>query len=335
MGSLLNIVLLLLLFTIIAGVHEAGHYLVARAFNVHVKEFAIGMGPLVKSKKFKNTLFSIRAIPLGGFANIASKSSEDEFELNDELYIEDINRFKRILIYVAGAVFNFILAILIVVVVFIITGTADNKIKHVETGSLADGSIAVGDEITAINGTEIGMFTNISLVMQEAKISGEVVLEINNKSEVVFTKTDDSTILGIEYAITHNPLVATVSGVGLVFSLLAQTIVGIIPAILGIFTGSGQALGPVGLYGAVSSASSSGFSTYFFLVALVSISIGAFNLLPLPILDGGRILIVTIEAIIRRPLSEKLITFITIASIGVILIILIIVSIGDIKNLLG
>ncbi len=332
----MGIVYFILVFTVIVFVHEMGHFLFAKKFGVHCSEFAIGFGPKLVSFEKNNTLFSIRAIPLGGFVNIAHEEFSEDYELAPgEKFFEQISAWRRVIVLGAGVVFNLIFALVVITISFSIMGTLTNEIEVIDKESILE-NVNTGDKIVAVNDIEIVEIEQTSKILSEQKATGSLTLVFDSGYEQTIANTTADTKLGIKLKTKTDVLSSFVNGVTTTFMILYQTIVGIIPAILGIFIGNTSgATGPIGLYSYVNAAASSGLINLLFLTGLLSISIAVFNLLPLPALDGGKILIIALEKLFKKEFDKKVIYKITAVSFGILLLLMIIVSISDILRLVN
>ena len=330
---LLTIVTLSLLILI----HETGHFLTARAFGVTVREFAIGMGPkLISHKSKKNGIvYSIRAFPIGGFVTMAGEDedSEDENALNKKPV------WKRMVITAAGAVMNIILGIILMLVVVIssprICGTT--VLRFAENGALSDKSgLMIGDEILKVENARVHTASELAY---EIMRNGTEPLELTvkrNSEKIVLENVTFPTIVsgGIKYGLADFNTVEEEKTVGNVLEQTyfrsISTIKMIWQGLLDLVTGRygfDQVSGPVGVTGAVSEAAKSGTINYLYLVVVITMNLGIFNLLPLPALDGGRLLFQIIELIRRKPVKPELEGYVHF--VGIILL-----TFKDVMNLL-
>ena len=163
-----NIVTLLLMLSVLIFVHELGHFMMAKLFKVHVYEFAIGMGPMVYSFRRKNdpTLYSLRALPIGGYNSIAGESYDDDNKLSKEQKMCYKPKWQRFLILIAGVTMNFLLAFILLFVIGL-NGTTkqDNVIYQVEAGTpAAEAGLVPGDRIIKLNGHKIDTWNYLSVV---------------------------------------------------------------------------------------------------------------------------------------------------------------------------
>ena len=337
---LLTIVTLSLLILI----HETGHFMMARAFGVTVREFAIGMGPkLISHKSKKNGIvYSLRAFPIGGFVTMAGEDedSEDENALNKKPV------WKRMVITAAGAVMNIILGIILMLVVVTssprICGTT--VLRFAENGALSDKSgLMIGDEILKVENARVHTASELAY---EIMRNGTEPLELTvkrNSEKIVLENVTFPTIVsgGIKYGLTDFNTAEEEKTVGNVLEQTyfrsISTIKMIWQGLLDLVTGRygfDQVSGPVGVTGAVSEAAKSGTINYLYLVVVITMNLGIFNLLPLPALDGGRLLFQIIELIRRKPVKPELEGYVHFVGIILLMLLMVAVTFKDVMNLL-
>jgi regulator of sigma E protease len=329
-----NIFVTLIAFLTLLGtlvvVHELGHYLVGRWFGVKAEKFSIGFGPQLYGRVDKRgTLWRIGALPLGGFVqfagdmNPASQPDESWHALPEEEKNQTFQSkalWKRALIVFAGPAVNFLLAIAIFMG-FLLTYGQSITPPVVETlleGSPADkAGIRLGDKVVAINGRQIETFD---------ALVDEVIMIPNEKAEIVIDRGGDrltvtATIaerkevdrFGNEYRIgrlgmgSPRPTFKDVSILQAPGAAVQQTVDVVRQQIIGlgqIITGRrpiSELGGPLKIAKVSGEAMAVGWAAFISLAALISINLGFINLLPIPMLDGGHLMLYGIEAVRRRP----------------------------------
>ena len=356
-----NIVLLLLMLTIIVALHELGHMLAAKFFGVYVKEYSIGMGPKLYSKKGKETVFSIRAVPLGGFVSLAGEESpeaeltpEDE-NIPVERTMKGIAKWKQIIIMLAGIFMNMVLAIVIYSLIILNNGAYVVSSKPVIEGVMENSpaekaGIEAGDIVTSIGFNDISISPNdyVELITFTSAYDGNCPWSVTverNKEKIDFEITpeyresDGQYYIGISFGnsayevVDVNILNCWYFGFKQVLFVIKLTFA----SLASIFRSRNmQAVsGPIGIYSSVSEVSKMGLSYYAQLIAIVTISVGIMNALPLPIFDGGRVVIVLIEAILHRDLDQKTQGFVMAASMALLIMLMVLVTYNDILKLVG
>lgn len=348
MSVILNIILFILILGFIIFVHEFGHFIFAKITGVYVYEFALGMGPKLLSKQGKETVYSLRAIPIGGFCQLAGEDVEDDElkKVPKKRRLQSKSCFQRFLIMFFGAGNNFITAILILFLIALIWGgpTMDPVITSVEKDlPAAEVGIKKGDVITEINGSKVTTSDDISLFLTVAdpKEKTTIVVERDGK-ELTFkfkpekVAEDGQTVyrygIGMQQKQKRgfvNACKYTFKKTGAIFKQMAYT-VGYL------FTGGiklNQLSGPVGIYSIVESQSKTGIANVLYLVAFLSINVGFINLLPLPAFDGGHILFIIIEKIKGSPVSPELENKIHTVGLMLLMILMLVITINDILRL--
>ena len=331
MNFMLTFILFILMLTAIVTIHEFGHFIACRIFNVYVSEFSIGMGKLLYQKKGKETAFSIRLLPIGGFCAIAGdndtdleSSVENIDEIPYERTLKGIAKWKKIIILLSGVLMNFILALLIVSMAYLSIGKAAVSPKPIINEVVVDSpaynvGLQSNDEIIYVefeNGYSIkpDSFSELSdflLLYEKGSIELKVLRDgkqLEFKLIPKYNKESESYIIGITSYENGIEDINIFNCFKFGFLYLVTMFKLIWTTLIGLFRGVGlnNLSGPVGIYNATSEAVSLGFESYFLLIGLLSFNIGIFNLIPIPALDGGRVILTIVEAIIGHPIDKKL-----------------------------
>ena len=349
MSVILNILLFVLILGVIVFVHEFGHFIFAKLTGVYVYEFAIGMGPKIWGKKGKETEYTLRAIPIGGFCQLAGEDVEDDElkKVPEDRRLQSKTAFQRFLIMFFGAGNNFIFAILVLFFMSLIWGgtTMSPTITSVVENYPADKSgIEEGDVVKEINGHKIKTSDDISLYLAitDPKEKSTFVVEKENGREVTYrfkakkVKEDGKVSyvygIGMQQEETKgfvNALKYTGKKTVSIFKQMFVT-VGYL------FTGGislNQLSGPVGIYSVVGESSKAGIQNVLYLVAFLSINVGVINLLPLPAFDGGHILFIIVEKIKGSPVNPELENKIHMIGMILLLLLMVIITINDVIKL--
>lgn len=315
----MNILIAVLVMGIIICIHELGHFTAAKLFKMPVSEFAVGMGPKVYSYDTVNTTYSFRAIPVGGFVNIEGMDIDSDIE-------NGFNKkpaYQRFIVLIAGVFMNFLLAFVVLFFTVYSNGTykPDNSpvIGEVFKEAAANEYIHSGDKILDIDGNVITKWSDIgpavSKVSEEKNNKVEITVLRDGKEEkltVPLTKDpqEDRMILGVVPNFIKEPVsvgeaakLSIKSGV----KIFTNTLDGLKMIVTGKVK-TKELTGPIGIIKVVGDASSQGASVVLWLMALISVNIGVLNLLPLPALDGGRLIFVILEMIgvkINKKLEER------------------------------
>lgn len=299
-------ILAIILFCVMIFPHELGHYIAAKRLGVKVNEFAFGMGPVIWKKQKGETLHSIRLFPIGGFC---SMEGEDE-DSDEPRAFNNKKPWQKIIILAAGSFMNVLCAILIMSIVVGVLGFTTTTIDTVSEGSPAEtAGIMAGDEITAIDGQPIEAWTDVSAAIASAE-GGQIIMTVQRdgrtlEASVTPEQTQDGAFLiGITSRVSHNPFRAVAEGAKSTWNIT----VSMFQTLSQLFTGqlgADSLSGPVGMVQMVSQTTQYGWWYYGFLTALICINLAIINMLPLPALDGGRIIFVIISMITGRPVSQK------------------------------
>ena len=311
---MLTIIGAILIFSVIIFVHEFGHFITARIFGVTVHEFAIGMGPVLWKKQGKETLYSIRAIPMGGFCKM---EGEDE-ESDDPGAFNNKKPWKRIIILVAGAGMNVLLGFVILLGLVSTSAITNDGIASVVVDSVVPEAqvaefLQPGDRITAINGNSVHIKRDVSFELaQNGGEEAEITFKRNGeKITKTFMPMKQTAEDGTEYYLVgFNVRIDDISIGGVLRETFFQTVwmVKTIFISLGMLfsgeAGVGDLSGPVGVVSAMNTVAKNGLLEFLFFAAFLAVNIGVMNLLPIPALDGGRTLFVIFEMIFRKPVPR-------------------------------
>ena len=303
---------------LIIFVHELGHFLTAKLFKMPVSEFSIGMGPQVFSVDTKNTAYSFRAIPIGGYVNIEGMEIGSEVENG----FSSKPAYQRFIVLFAGVFMNFLMAFILLFAVAKINGRIEYDTNAIIGGLVKGGAneqiLKVDDKILELDGKKINVWTDISKITKASQNKEEIsaLIERNGKEENItlkLTKDEENNriVLGISPKYKKIDLSTTES---LDFtknsfnSIFTDTIKGFFT----LFSGKAslkEISGPVGIFKVVGEVSKFGWVSIISLCVVLSINIGVLNLLPIPALDGGRIIFVFLELFgikINKKWEEKL-----------------------------
>ncbi|WP_308748782.1 RIP metalloprotease RseP [uncultured Anaerococcus sp.] len=335
----MRILLAVVLFLLLIVFHEFGHFIVAKKSGIKVNEFAVGMGPLVYSKEKGETTYSFRAIPIGGYC---AMEGEDD-ESSDPRSFDNAPASKRFLTILAGPVANLIIAVLVFTIVGVIGGVVTTTVDDfIEDSPAQAAGIEKGDEILKINGQEIADFTDISKVVndfyKDKDFDKEItVLAKRNGKDLDFAfkpKVEgENTYIGI---IPARRTPRFFEAIGLGFKETGRNVKMIFTILGRLFTGKlafGALSGPVGVLKELGNQAQNGLANLLYFLAYISVNLAVFNLLPIPALDGSKLLTSGIEIITGKKINKKLEEKITMVGFFILLGLILVVSIKDILNL--
>lgn len=350
MDILISFIVFVVVLSIIIIIHELGHLIAAKKFGVYCSEFSIGMGPAIYQYKKSETTISIRALPLGGYVQMAGEEGSDIEGIPFERTINGIKTWKQVVVMAAGATLNILLAFAIFIGVVMARGYVSAPSDPV-VGSVVENSPAAtvgmmeGDRIVKMvlpDGEEIIPETFDDLVNGMSNYTGgSVIYTIERGSETINFVVEpqyDETLQRYLVGFNSQPKVRAIAwyesfyyGAEMLFEMMSQIIQAFGNLIRGV--GLQDVSGPIGIYQATSQVASEGLNALILWVGLLSLNIGIFNLFPIPILDGGRIIIVIIEKLIGRRISEKIQTAIMLAGLALIVLLMVFATANDIGRL--
>lgn len=325
--------------------HEWGHFIVCRLLGVRVERFAFGFGPEVFGITRRGTRYSVCAFPLGGFVKPAGESLEEFGGKPDEYFAQPWNR--RLMIVWAGPVMNYLLAFGLFTGVVWVKGVPESGtepvIGNLMTGFPADAAgLKVDDRVTKIDGRAIAAWDDLAGAVH-ASPGKAVVLTVSRGAETftkkVVPRKDDASgrgLIGIMAKPVHRPVAfgeAASEGVRQCALLTMFTIKTIASKI---HRGEKpDVAGPVGIVQMVSRAAHSGLEDFVFLIGLISVAIGFFNFLPVPLLDGGHAALYIWEGISGRKLTQNAMA--TANSVGIVFLLslLAFATYNDFSRILG
>ncbi len=309
-----TVIATILVFGLLVLVHELGHFITAKLTGMRVSEFAIGFGPKLLWKKSGETEYSVRAIPLGGFNKIDGMDPEEE---QDERGFSRKPVWARAVVIAAGSLMNFVLPILLFTIVFLANGIETVSDKPM-IGALIPGKpaiqsgLSVGDKIVKVNGAPVGNWREVVETIRVAKdsLTLELVTAAGKPRTVTMIPEIDSksgrALIGIVPVIDKQKLGLAESvsrAVSQTFAIAGKMLTGLAQ----MFTGKAEAdiAGPIGVMKLTGEMAQLGIVPLLQFAGFLSINLGLINLLPVPLLDGGHLITLLLEAIRRKPLSAK------------------------------
>lgn len=324
---LLTILAAIFVFGVLVTVHEFGHFITAKMTGMRVDEFSIGFGPKIYQQKEGDTLYSLRIIPLGGYNKIAGMDPDDP---------EGPNSFKsktvpaRMLVIISGVLMNFLLPVVLFSGIFMIKGI-ERPIDEPILGTVAENNAAfnaglkVGDKILAINGISVNTWNDVVRTLQQNG-SKNVTMTVVSSEEVKtytmmpeYNKELDRALIGISPQFVRERI-GIVDSLKLGISYTKYVITAMIDGLCKIITGKvpAEVAGPLGVAQMAGEVAEKGVLPLINFVAFLSINLGIINLLPLPALDGGHLVLIILEILRGKPLGRRAMK--NIQTIGVVLI---------------
>ena len=342
---MLTIIAFIFVFSILIFFHEFGHFIAAKASGVKVYKFAFGFGPRILGFTKNQTEYVICLIPLGGYVKMAGEMGQESVKETSEEIPEE-QRFDkkslgiRALIVALGPFMNIATAVVIFSFIFFINGipVVTNSVSTViENGPAEQAGIYSGDKIIAINSIKMEEPKRIANIINESS-GEELQITLDREGEIIdvfiIPEYDDNYkkgLIGITFEVSVEKinifsaflkgLMTTGNIIKLIFSNTIEMITGKVPI---------EITGPLGIAQMTGEAAKLGFLNLLYFTAILSIFIGLFNLLPIPILDGGHIIILAIEKLRGKPLEAEKINFMYLIGISLMIIIFVIATYKDI-----
>jgi regulator of sigma E protease len=335
----------------IVTIHEFGHFIAARLMGMRVRRFSIGFPPKIFSWKRGDTEYSLSWIPLGGYVQIAGmidESMDDEGVTGAPDEFMSKNPVQKIFVLSAGVIMNYLTAFLIIAGLTLAMGVGDVKGTRVgevinDMPALAAG-VHAGDNILAVNGAQTPTW---EAVVRAITLGGDTVhLTVMRADTARMTFLIPSKlsgegeakrrVIGIAPEIAYRP-----AGMGDAVSrgwhFCAGTTAGIVAFLKGLSTGESsvsQLSGPLGVARLSGESAREGSGAFLFFIAYISVSIAFLNILPFPALDGGHVLYVVIETIIRRPIPTRIKLYIQQVGMALLILLVLFVSYHDIVRMI-
>lgn len=340
-----TIITAIILFGVIVLIHELGHFLTAKWVGIPAEEFSIGMGPKLYQYKGKNTVFSIRGLPIGGYVKFIG---EDE-KSDDPRAFNNAEVWKRFLVILSGPLMNFVLAALLLATFLMCFGTVkvSPHVLDVIDGSPAQqAGLQKGDKIIGIDDIEIDEKDeekSIELFMDKIKEEGDRPLNITilredqiKEVEIQPSYSEEEKAYKIGIYFGKRERHGLISAIGLGFRETGRLIVMMVQVVGNlIFKGQGlkDVVGPVGIVREINNAVKSGLQDIINFAIVITLNLGIMNLLPFPALDGGRLVLLVVEGLRGKPIDANKEGFIHFLGFIMLMILMIVVTFKDIANL--
>ena len=318
--------------------HEWGHMIVAKMCGVKVNEFSVGMGPLIFKKQKGETQYSVRLLPLGGYCAMEG----EEEAVDDPRSYSSKTPLQKIAILLAGVTMNVLIAILAVTLAYFIAGVPSTTLGSVTADSpAAAAGLKAGDRIVAIDGIETGTWNEVVNVIDGYHEGDRLDIEYirdGKKMEAfvtpVFDKETQRYMVGIVAGMSRNPVTCISGGISSTWEMF-KMMLGALQSMIKGGISRGDVSGPVGLVKVVDQTASYGFTSYLMLLALVSLNLAFFNLLPIPGLDGGKIFFIILKIVSLGRINDEMEYKATIVGMAILLALFVFVTYNDIMNLVG
>ncbi|MCL2698253.1 MAG: site-2 protease family protein [Oscillospiraceae bacterium] len=357
----MSIVIAIIIFAVIILIHEIGHFSAAKLFKMRVYEFSFGMGPVLLRKRGKETSYCLKAIPFGGSVQLG-QDEEDEDSKKDPRAFKNKPVWQRAIVIMAGAIMNIVLGFVLCLIIVNMNKMVDTvEIRGFREGAASHHQLQRGDKITHINGMRIFTWADISYQFYntETKMSEEADMAVFdfrvirngekiNLNNVQFYAGDNGTggkaiflDFGVEWVDkSFFNVISRAARETITYSRLV--LLTLFDMIRGTY-GLNDIAGPVGVVSAIGEVSSEGFKvsimdgirTSLFMAALITVNVGIFNLLPIPALDGGRLVFFGIEAVRRKPIKAEIEGMVHFVGFTALMLFMLLITVLDIGKLIS
>ena len=347
MGSFLTVILAVLVFGFLIFIHEFGHYITARIFKVTVNEFSIGMGPRIYSKVSKKTgiRYSIAALPIGGFVAMEGEDCRDGLPEDDPNSFDKKPAWQRFIITAAGAfiniTFGFIAMMILTAIIPIGNTTVAEFIDGAEYGyeiSSADSGLMQGDEIIAVDGKRVKIYDQLSYqIMRRGNEPIDLTVIRNGETivipDVIFpTVTEQEQVFGTQDFRVYRVEKSLGKTLGYSWHKSWLIVRMVWESLIDLITGRysfAAVSGPVGISAAIGEAANEDLLSLVYLVVVISINLGVMNLLPIPALDGGRLITVGFEMITKKRVPPRIEGWINAVGLALLLLLSAVILVKD------
>ncbi len=332
--GIISIILGILAIGIIALIHEVGHYFFARRAGIRVLELSIGAGPKIFSFTKNETQYTIRPIPFLAYVRLDEDGNGS---------LSDATVFQRFLLYIGGVFFNLMTALFILTLIGVFSGIyTDNIIVgDVAKDKPAYNVLERNDQIVAINDTKVNGYAALETQLNKyGNTEIELTVLRSNKEEnlniiPVLDKESDRYVLGFFFAKEKlNIFTSITNSANMIWDYVSQTFVMLGNLVTGQANPSANLVGIVGIV-AISSDFTSKFSDYMLFIAVISIGMAVVNILPIPALDGGKIVLLGVEKIIGRKVNKEFEAKLTIIGFALLIMLMVFTTVNDLLNLFG
>lgn len=350
LGSILVFVVVL---SVLILVHEFGHYYVARRAGIWVEEFGIGLPPRLFGKKIGDTIYSVNALPFGGFVRLHGENTKEGVTKPKRAFINKSKK-ARSSVVVAGVIMNFILAILAFSLVYTFSGiprqSNNVRVAGVSENSPAQVSgLSISDVVREVDGNTVKS-TDDFIREIEAKLDDDVVLTVENGEDTrkITVKPrsnppEGEGPLGVTITATENyfpplwkrPFIGIYYGFKEALFWGGAVIMGFIKIFRDLFSGTApdDIAGPVGIFAITSQAASFGILAVVNLFGILSVNLAILNVVPFPALDGGRLFFIAVEALLGKRVVPKIEATIHAIGMAILILALLAITAHDIRRI--
>lgn len=337
----MTIIYFIIILGITVMIHELGHFIFAKKAGVYVYEFSIGMGPRLFKFNRKNdeTEYSIRLLPIGGYVSMAGEDMEEDFKIPKDKQLVNKKWIPRFLTMFAGILFNFLLAIFLLFIIALISGSpvSTPEIDYIDpTYEISNTNLKQNDIITKINNKKISNKDDLLLELQ-INNGKTIEIEVNNNYTVTVSPTlvieNGESIYRYGFSIKNEYKTGFLNALIYAFTKTLSLVKQLMLIIFYLITGKlslNNLSGPIGIYSVVAEVSKTGILNILYLIAYLCINVGFINLLPIPAFDGCRILFLIIEKIKGSKVNQKVENMVHSIGFVFLMILMVLITYNDI-----
>jgi len=351
---LLTVVIFFIILSILVLVHELGHFLAAKKAGIKVEEFGLGYPPRVWGKKIGETLYSINALPFGGFVRLYGEELADRVKENKRAFWAKSKKVRTAVI-TAGVLANFLLAVVVFSVVYSVIGipTKIDQVKIIELvpGSPAEtGGLQIDDVVLSVDGEPLGGLSNFVGLIEEKK-GAEVTLLVERVGEeflLAVTPREDPPEeegpLGVvitdmemkKFPLWQMPFRGAAEGFKEAFGWTTLIVGGLKEMVFNLAKGNlpKDIAGPIGILQITGGVARSGALAVLQFMGILSVNLAVINILPFPALDGGRLVFILYEVVTRKRPKPSFERWTNAIGMAILVFLLILVSINDLRRLI-
>ena len=342
---IITIISAIFVFGLLVLFHEFGHFITAKLTGMRVDEFAIGFGPKLLTTKHGETRYSLRAIPLGGFNDIAGMEPSDN-PAGERGFCEK-PVLSRMIVILAGSFMNFVLPVILFFGIYATIGIAKPAVEPVLGGVIAnfpaqEAGLKAGDKILSVNGETVTTWEDFLSKVKTLETDKLVAVTYERDSKVAevsltpkFDEQSKRILIGVQSSLTYEPQSIGAAFVAAV-THTKDIMIYMLNALADIFKAPSQAelAGPIGIAQMAGQAAETGFIPLLNFAALLSLNLGIINLLPVPALDGGHFVALAIEAVRGKPMSQRALMYTQRAGIALLLLLTLYATTSDLIRVL-
>lgn len=346
----MTIIYFILILSTVIFIHEFGHFLFAKKSGVYVYEFSLGMGPQIFKFHRKNdeTTYSIRLLPIGGYVQMAGEVETDDKNIPPEKNLNAKKWHQKFMVVIAGILFNFLLAVFLFFIIGLFNGCPKNKpvlSSIAQDGIAYEAGLRENDLVLKINNKKISTMDRFLLEMQvyNGKTINLVVKDENMQEKKVTIKPEEikdkkgKKTYKYGFSVKDEKEKGFLFAIKYAFTKFGSLIWQMILILFYLFTGQlsiSNLSGPIGIFTVVSETSKQGLLNVIYLMGYISLNLGFMNFLPIPALDGGRILFLLIEKIKGSPVNPKTENIIHTIGFALLMALIVMISFNDILKII-